>query len=212
MPQDRGGEPPCYAHLLDPDAQTRTDVARWRRAERARLIAERQARPVQDRQRDDAALAGRLDDLLRDAVGEIGGRTLSLYWPFRGEPDLRGWAESCRTRGARIALPVVVEKARPLVFRAWDAAVPLERGVWNIPVPPASAPVLRPDIVLAPVVGLDDAMYRLGYGGGFFDRTLAGLARSGPRPLVIGVGYADQRIPTIFPLPHDIPMDRAVLA
>ena len=208
MDDDRGGEPPCYAHLLEPDAQTRADVTRWRKAERARLIAERQAMAVAERRRRDATLAERLDA----EIGDPEGRVIALYWPFRGEPDLRGWAARCRARGARTALPVVMQKARPLVFRAWDGDSALTRGVWNIPVPPEAAPALRPDIVLAPVVGLDDNLYRLGYGGGFFDRTLARMAHDGPRPLVIGVGYDSQRIPTIFPLPHDVAMDRALLS
>lgn len=74
--------------------------------------------------------------------------------------------------------------------------------VWNIPVPADGIDVL-PDIVVSPVVGFDPACYRLGYGGGFYDRTLAAMAR---RPLVIGVGFAMLAVTTIHPLPHDIPM------
>ncbi len=105
------------------------------------------------------------------------------------------------------ALPVVVARAQPMVFRAWRTGEPLESGVWNIPIPPASAPVVTPDIVIAPLVGFDQALYRLGYGGGFFDRTLAAMPR---RPRVIGVGYDQAAIPTIFPQVHDIPMDMLV--
>src|SRR5690606_24922582 len=104
--------------------------------------------------------------------------------------------------------PVVVEKARPLVFRAYRPGDRLEKGVWNIPIPADGDPVI-PDIVIAPLVGVDVRNYRLGYGGGFFDRTLAALPK---RPLVIGVGYEMQRIATIHPQPHDIPMDRIVAA
>lgn len=78
----------------------------------------------------------------------------------------------------------------------------MTRGVWNIPVP-ADGIDVRPDIVVSPVLGFDRAGYRLGYGGGFYDRTLAALA---PRPLVIGVGFAMSAMTTIRPLPHDIPM------
>ncbi|MEP4420404.1 MAG: 5-formyltetrahydrofolate cyclo-ligase, partial [Nitratireductor sp.] len=106
-------------------------------------------------------------------------------------------------RGGTLALPVVVEKAAPLVFRDWRPGMKLEKGVWNIPVPPA-APAVIPDIVISPVVGFDPANYRLGYGGGFFDRTLAALPA---RPTVIGVGYAAAAIATIYPQPHDIAMD-----
>ena len=116
-----------------------------------------------------------------------------------------GWPRSI-ARGGTTALPVVVEKAHPLIFRAYSPGDRLEKGVWNIPIPAEGEPVL-PDIVIAPLVGVDPRNYRLGYGGGFFDRTLARMPR---KPLVIGVGYEMQRIATIHPQPHDIPMDRIV--
>jgi 5,10-methenyltetrahydrofolate synthetase len=100
----------------------------------------------------------------------------------------------------------VVEKGRPLVFRVWRQGDKLERGVWNIPVPAEGEPVF-PDIVIAPLVGFDPSNYRLGYGGGFFDRTLAAMPK---KPLVIGVGYMSSALPTIYPQPHDIPMDAIV--
>jgi 5,10-methenyltetrahydrofolate synthetase len=131
---------------------------------------------------------------------------VSAYWPFRGEPDLRPWLEELRRRGARTALPVVVAKATPLVFRLWRQGDRLERGVWNIPVP-ADGEVVEPHVALAPVVGYDAACYRLGYGGGFFDRTLAQLPAS---TFAIGVGYAEAEIATIHPQPYDIPMRHVV--
>jgi 5,10-methenyltetrahydrofolate synthetase len=100
----------------------------------------------------------------------------------------------------------VTEKGRPLIFRVWKTGDPLEKGIWNIPIPSTGEPVL-PDIVISPIVGIDPNRYRLGYGGGFFDRTLAAMPR---KPLVIGIGYELQRIPTIYPQPHDIPMDKIV--
>ena len=209
-----GGEPPCFLHRLDPeqgglvDDQTHRDVARWRRAERERLIAARLALPVAARSAGGARIAAGLDRLLGDTAGAV----VAITWPFRGEADLRPWAEARRGAGAVLALPVVIEKAAPLVFRLWPEGAALERGVWNIPVPGAALPEVIPDIVVAPVVGLDDAGYRLGYGGGFYDRTLARLRRDGHRPRVVGTGFACQRIPTIFPLPHDIAMDETVIA
>ncbi len=144
-------------------------------------------------------IASRLDL----AIGKVSGRIVSGYWPFRGEPDLRNWAIKIIERGGRIALPVVIRKGWPLEFRVWRPGDPLERGVWNILVP-SRGPSVLPDVVIAPVVGFDAANYRLGYGGGFFDRTLAAMHR---RPLVVGVGYAGSRLRTIYPQPHDIPMD-----
>ena len=180
------------------------EVAAWRKAERARLIAARLTVPADQRTRMAAEIAQQLDAI----IGPPDGRMVSLYWPFRGEPDLRPWMAEIAARGGRTALPLVVAKAQPLVFRAWQAGDPLEKGVWNIPVPAQGDPVL-PDIVIAPLVGFDRRNYRLGYGGGFFDRTIAAMPT---KPLVIGVGYALQRMDTIRPQPHDIPMDRIVTA
>jgi 5-formyltetrahydrofolate cyclo-ligase len=96
-----------------------------------------------------------------------------------------------------------VEKNAPLIFRRWRAGEPLARGVWNILVP-ADGPELAPDVVIAPLVGYDRQGYRLGYGGGFFDRTLAALPK---KPRAIGVGYSQAAMTTIYPLAHDVPMD-----
>ncbi len=83
----------------------------------------------------------------------------------------------------------------------------MERGHWGIPVPPATSERLAPEICLAPLVGWDAEGYRLGYGGGYFDRTLAALA---PRPFVVGVGLQSARLDTIAPQPHDVPLSAIV--
>jgi 5-formyltetrahydrofolate cyclo-ligase len=208
---DSGGfaSPPCLLHELDPafraaapDPRQALDVARWRKAERERLLALRLALPPAARGAGTAAIAAGLTRLL----GPLRGRVVSGYMPFRGEPDLRAWMEGVWAAGGRCALPVVVRKAAPLVFRLWRRGEPLTPGVWNIPVPAAGAEVV-PDVVIAPLVGFSRDGYRLGYGGGFFDRTLASLA---PRPLAAGVGYAAQQLATIFPQPHDIPLQALV--
>ena len=201
--------PPCFMHELDPshggapvDPEQVADVKRWRKAERERLIGERLAMKSDERRAHGARIAGTLEEL----IGDPAGLTVSAYWPFRGEPDLRGLLESVASRGGHAALPIVVEKGRPLVFRTWRQGEPLARGVWNIPIPEGGEEVV-PDVVISPVVGFDPLCYRLGYGGGFFDRTLAALPK---KPRVLGVGYRLQAIPTIYPQPHDIPMDLIV--
>jgi 5-formyltetrahydrofolate cyclo-ligase len=203
--------PACLMHEVDPaymglaaapQSLERADIMRWRKAERARLIAARLAIPAEERAGHARVVAGRLDALLP----ALAGLTVSLYWPLRGEPDLRDWLAAIVARGARCALPVVATKNQPLIFRAWRPGEPLVRGFWNIPVPEQGA-IVAPDIVLAPVVGFDQHRYRLGYGGGYFDRTLASLSA---RPRVIGVGYAQAEMTTIHPLAHDIPMDAIV--
>jgi 5,10-methenyltetrahydrofolate synthetase len=198
--------PPCFMHELSPDFQsvpdrsaTWTDVLRWRKAERKRLIDDRLAMAQAERQLRSDEIARQLER----AVGRVAGRIVGTYWPFRGEPDLRNWGIEIVERGGRIALPVVIQKGWPLEYRIWTPGDPLERGVWNILVP-SRGPAIQPDIVIAPVVGFDEKKYRLGYGGGFFDRTLAAMPR---KPLTIGVGYSQSRVRTIYPQPHDIAMD-----
>jgi 5,10-methenyltetrahydrofolate synthetase len=108
-------------------------------------------------------------------------------------------------RGRRVALPVVQARDQPLVFRQWTPDARLQPGIWNIPVPIDGA-LLDPDVVIAPLVGFDGQGYRLGYGGGFFDRTLADMKQRALDPFFIGVAHSSAQIPTIYPRPHDIPM------
>jgi len=174
-------------------------VPRWRKLERERLIAARMAMPAAERARHTEAVVRELDRLLPVDPGTV----VSVYWPIRGEPDLRAWMAAAHARGLRVALPVAVALGQALSFREWRPGAPMARGLWNIPFPAEGAEVV-PTAVIAPLVGFDAACYRLGYGGGFFDRTLHGLAS---KPLVIGVGYPQQRLATIFPQDHDVPMD-----
>lgn len=178
------------------------DVQAWRKAERERLLAQRQAMPAALREQQTAVIARKLDTLLAKGSHRI----VSAYWPIRAEPDLRPWMHALAARGVGVALPVAQRLGLPLSFRRWHPDAAMERGLWNIP-HPAAGPDLVPDVVLAPLVGFDGAKYRLGYGGGFFDRTLATLPT---KPLAIGVGYAGMRIDTIHPQVHDIPMDLIV--
>jgi 5,10-methenyltetrahydrofolate synthetase len=198
--------PVCYAGELDAEAlrplspeQQARQVAEWRRSERARLIALRLARPAAERTAIAAGVAQELDRLVAPGPDTL----VSLYWPFRGELDLRGWMRGFVARGGRVALPVVVAKGQPLIFRAWRPGIPMAHGVWKIPIP-AEGPAVMPSVVIAPLVGHDPACYRLGYGGGFFDRTLAAMEKA---PLKIGVGDGSGAIASIFPQAHDIPMD-----
>lgn len=207
--------PPCSAAEIAPDyfdplgvdPDQARDVARWRKAERTRLRAERTALTVADRQAVGAALAGHLRQLLRARFDGAQGRVFSAYWPIKGEPDLRPLMAELHGLGVSVALPLVETKAAPLTFRRWTPETQMVRGDWNIPVPPPEAPVVTPEITLAPLVGWSSDGYRLGYGGGYFDRTLAALK---PRPFAIGVGFASARLATIYPQPHDIPLDLIV--
>ncbi|GHC47133.1 5-formyltetrahydrofolate cyclo-ligase [Neogemmobacter tilapiae] len=189
--------PVCYAE----DAEQARDVANWRRAERKHLLTERAALSITDRQAMAQALAGHLDQLLARRFGTMSGLVLSFYWPIQSELDLRFWAVRVHNNGVKLALPVVETPQAPLIFRPWTPGCAMQRGFWNIPVPDTVESVL-PDIALAPLVGWDDQGYRLGYGGGYFDRTLAAI-----RPHAIGVGLSQARLTTIFPQVHDIRLD-----
>ncbi len=198
--------PPCLAQDLDPkhiDPQQATDVARWRKSERLRLLAERAALPVATRQTAAQSIAIHLDHLLAQRFVSLDGLIISAWWPIKAELDLRFWLATLAAKGATAALPVILTPKAPLAFRVWTAGAPMERGFWNIPTP-ATGPEITPHITLSPLVGWDTAGYRLGYGGGYFDRTLASLT---PSPIAIGIGLDAARLPTIFPQPHDIPMD-----
>ena len=173
-------------------------VNRWRRGERERLIALRQGLPADERRRCGELIDAELRRLLAERAGALGA-----YWPFRAEFDPRPLIDKVTAAGREVALPVVIDKKGPLEYRAWSPGEPLVAGVWDIPIPEQRKIVL-PAMVLAPLVGFDRDCYRLGYGGGYFDRTLAAQS---PRPLAIGVGFAAQEIATIYPQPFDIPMD-----
>ncbi|MCV2894011.1 5-formyltetrahydrofolate cyclo-ligase [Lentibacter sp. XHP0401] len=209
--------PPCLAHEIDPayfdplavTPEQARDVQRWRKAKREALRSARKALSVAEHTSVSAKLSAKLEAVLQDRFNGARGQTLSMYWPIKGEPDLRPLMERLHHAGVIIALPLVEVKAAPLVFRRWTPDTKMVRGDWNIPVPPADAEQLTPDISLAPLVGWDNANYRLGYGGGYFDRTLAALA---PSPYKIGVGYSSAQLPTIYPQPHDIPMDLIITA
>jgi 5-formyltetrahydrofolate cyclo-ligase len=185
--------------MTGPETVGADEVKLWRRSERQRLLALRTGVPAAERLRWGEAIAATLWDVL----GERSPLTLGVYWPFRAEFDPRPLLDRLLAAGSAVALPAVIDKKGPLEYRAWRPGEPLVDGVWNIPVP-ERRDIVIPDAVLAPLVGFDRACYRLGYGGGYFDRTLAALR---PRPFAIGVGFELSRLATIHPQPFDVPMD-----
>ncbi len=182
--------------------ETWQEIRAWRRATRAELLARRLRVPRGEKERIRAAVR----EFIWAQFPELRRACIGFYWPFKGEIDLRHLVRDLMALGAEAALPVVVDKRQPLEFWAWLPRMKLERGIWNIPIPAERIPV-RPDALLVPLLGFDAAGYRLGYGGGYYDRTLAAMQ---PRPLTIGVGYELGRLETIHPQPHDIPLDAIV--
>ena len=143
----------------------------WRKAQRERLIAERLAIP-------DATLEAwreRMDGFLERSFPGLAGRRVAFCWPIKKEYDARHYARTLRERGSLTALPVVVAPRSPLAFREWHPGVRLAKGALDIPYPVDSAQIV-PEAVLLPMNGWDPQGYRLGYGAGFFDRTLAAEA------------------------------------
>jgi len=186
---------------MTPTKMSWDEVRSWRKLERERLIAARVATVQEIRARWTRAIIETLEPILRESEGPI-----SFYWPFRGEPDLRPMMRALDGEGLTLALPVVVEPKTPLAFRRWRPDSKMELGVWNIPIPAAKEEVV-PRLLLAPVVGFTPDFYRLGYGGGYFDRTLAKL---GAGHAAIGIGFEMGRLETIHPQPHDIKMRQVV--
>ena len=178
------------------------ELKRWRSAERARLVAAREALNGETLE----ALREEIDRHLREGFRGLSSGILAFCWPIRGEYDARHLAKTLRERGALTALPAIVGKGKPLVFREWHPGVELARGPLDIPYP-VNSRELVPDHVVLPMNGWDESGYRLGYGAGYFDRTLASLQK---RPLVIGVSYELARMPTIHPQGWDIQMDWVV--
>lgn len=173
----------------------------WRKSR----IALRKSMPADAR----AAADARLDAGLRALLRSIEGGCLGFYWPIQAEfdatPAVTDWL--AQGSGRRAALPVVLARERPLAFREWFPASQMQAAGFGTFVPSAGE-WLVPTVLVIPLVGYDDAGYRLGYGGGYYDRTLAAIT---PRPRSIGIGYASGHIDSIDPQSYDLKLD-AVMA
>lgn len=207
---DEPASPPCYGHEVDPalkSGESRlTDADRirnWRRTLRNRLRDERDALSAPELGQRTASLVAGLEQSGVLARHE----RIGFYWPLGAEPDLRALMAGLADGGKTIALPVIVERNAPLEFWRWRPGDVLStEGLWGIPAP-ATRDVVRVTLLLVPLLGFDADNHRLGYGGGYYDRTLAALE---PRPETVGIGFELGRIDTIYPQPHDMAMDRIV--
>ncbi len=178
------------------------ELMRWRNDERNRLVLVRLALARDTLE----AYRLRIDRSLQREFPSLARGVVAFCWPIRNEYDPRHLARTLRERGATTALPVVVAPRTPLIFREWHPGVRLARGALGIAYPLDSREV-QPDHVLLPMIGWDEQGFRLGYGGGFFDRTLAARA---DRPNAIGVAYECARLASIHPQPWDVPLDWVV--
>lgn len=188
--------------MNEPASKEWKDISAWRKAQRAHWIDWRCAQPEARR----AEWGQRMTALLVESVPMRAGTAVGFCWPFKAEFDARFAVRRWREHGAVAALPEVVAKGQPLRFREWWPGAPMTRGVYDIPLPDGT-PERLPDIAIVPMNACDGRGYRLGYGGGYFDRTLAALER---RVIAIGVTFDACRLPSIFPQAHDLPMDLVV--
>jgi 5-formyltetrahydrofolate cyclo-ligase len=182
-----------------PDNEVRAVVLAGRRIRREELLKARMDLPLAEHRR----LSRLVMERLISEFPAIRTQRVGIYWPYKREISLFPLANRIIGEGGSVSLPVVVEKRRPVQFRSWKPGDPLASGAYDIPFP-RDGPAVRPDVLLVALVGFDEAGYRLGYGGGYYDRT---LAAADPRPLAIGVGFEFMRMNTIEPLEHDVPMD-----
>ncbi len=164
---------------------------------RRTLLAQRAGLTVAVRRARDAAIGRNLQRWLSAHPVTL----LGVYWPIRAEPDLRDVYDALAASGIMLALPVMTGAGLPLQFAAWTPGAALVFDRWGIATP-AAVCLVAPQALLIPCIGFTPQRHRLGYGGGFYDRTLAGL----PRPVAIGVAHASAC--TDFAAgPHDIAMD-----
>jgi 5-formyltetrahydrofolate cyclo-ligase len=162
------------------------------------MLARRSAISPQERLRMDAELTARvLDWWRRNPL-----RCLGVYWPIRGEPDLSAAYRELIKHGVQLALPIITDADSPLQFAAWSPGAAVIPGAMKVPIPAPPRLLVQPDGLLIPCLGFNQSRIRLGYGGGFYDRTLA----ADRRPLAIGVAY--QCLSADFSADgHDIAMD-----
>jgi 5-formyltetrahydrofolate cyclo-ligase len=167
---------------------------------RRELLANRQAIAIEVRHEWNATLCAQL--IAWSEMHPV--RTLGVYWPIRGEPDLRSCYVELAARGIRMALPVVADRNAPLSFIEWKPGDALVKDAFGVAIPEAGTEV-KPDALLIPCVGFNEQRFRLGYGGGFYDRTLAVQ----PRPVAIGISYACARA-AFDADAHDIALDAVI--
>lgn len=184
---------------LPPSAEHAPDQGVFRAALRREKLAARLALDLATH----AALSAGIEQHLAALLLPLAPQTLAFCAPVRGEFDARPLASRLIGRGWHAAMPVVTAVDAPMGFRAWTPASAMGADRYGIPIPADGAAVI-PDIVLLPLLAFDGQGFRLGYGGGYFDRTLAAMV---PRPLAIGVGYELCRVADIHPEPHDIALD-----
>lgn len=136
------------------------------------------------------------------------GAAVAAYLPVKDEFDPLPLAAAAHRLGHAVCMPTIAGRAEPLLFRRWRPGSATVAGAMGIPEPPPRAPPVVPDLLLVPMMAFDGEGYRLGYGGGFYDRTLAALRAGNPQLLAVGVCFADLEVPRLPRDAHDRRLDR----
>jgi len=177
------------------------DLAAIKAELRREALARRDALPPAERAQAAEAIAARAFPLAIDA-----GTIVSGFMPMKSEINPLPLMRKLAAAGARLALPVVAGRGKPLIMRTWGIGEPLAAGVWGIREPPPSAAVVAPDILLVPLLAFDRAGHRIGYGAGYYDMTIAAL-RARQAVVAVGLAFAAQEIAAVPATPHDAPLD-----
>jgi 5-formyltetrahydrofolate cyclo-ligase len=185
---------------------TPPDLVRRKASLRAAAVERRAAIPGSYVRQAADAVAARVADELQIPHGA----TVAGYWPLEGELDPRPALQRLRERGHALALPRLNGRGQPLLFLAWDQGDELVPGTFDLREPHPSRPPRLPDVVLAPLLAFDSRGGRLGYGMGYYDRTLAHLRAQGRRPLAIGIAFAAQEVDEVPVGPTDVLLDGVV--
>jgi 5-formyltetrahydrofolate cyclo-ligase len=178
-----------------------TDLSARKKSIRRDALARRDALPAAERAAAAAAIAARPFPLAL-APGTI----VSGFSPLKSEINPVPLMRKLSDAGARLALPVVAGKGRPLTMRAWAFGQPLDSGVWGIREPTPDAPEVAPDILLVPLLAFDRTGNRIGYGAGYYDMTIAGLRALKP-VTAVGIAFSVQEIPSVPVTPRDARLD-----
>lgn len=139
-------------------------------------------------------------------LGDTAPGVVSGFYPYQSEIDLLGLLSRLRGEGWTTCLPIVLKARQPLVFKAWAPGEATEPGAWGIPVPCGTARIVEPDVMLVPLLAFDRVGYRLGYGGGFYDRTIE-MFRAKRHLVTVGVAFAAQEAEEVVRGKHDQPLD-----
>lgn len=179
------------------------------------LLNERKAISVAERARQSRLLCEQLQQWLTHSRKESTPLTIAAFWPLAEEPDITPVLHQLIALNQVVVLPVVATRHAPLEFHRWIPDAPMTAGNFGV-MEPARTQALQPDILFVPTLGYTSRGDRLGYGGGYYDRTLAAMHQLGAHPLTIGIAWSEglltHQYPDYLPQGHDMPLNAVLNA